>query len=303
MEASRFFEAFGLDGEGLIPLGKHDPFSNRARRYTRIKYAAMNDTISQISDFLKHFAPLELAEDWDNVGLLIGDSRRPVRRVMTCLTVTPETIVEGIERAVDLIVSHHPFPFQAIKKITTDTVGGQMLWDLMRHGIAVYSPHTAFDSAGRGINQSLAKMMGLTNVQPLKELPSVIENVGAGRMGDFEGIALNELLTRLKVELKLESLAYVGALEQPCRRVAVACGSGGSLLKTAIAAGCDTFVTGETTFHTCLEAKAENVALVLLGHYTSERFACENLAGELKKAFPDLEIWASELESDPINRL
>ena len=71
-------------------------------------------------------------------------------------------------------------------------------------------------------------------------------------------------------------------------------------MERAIELGCDTFVTGETSFHTCLEASARNVALVLLGHYASERFAVEALATRLAAEFVDTEVWASEKESDPL---
>ena len=84
------------------------------------------------------------------------------------------------------------------------------------------------------------------------------------------------------------------------KNIAVACGSGGSFLEKARRAKCDTFVTGEATFHTCLEAKANNISLILLGHYASERFAVENLADRLNQKFDECEVWASQQETDPM---
>ena len=85
------------------------------------------------------------------------------------------------------------------------------------------------------------------------------------------------------------------------KKVAVACGSGGSFLSDAIFSGCDTFVTGETQFHSCLEAQAAGVNLVLIGHYDSERFAVEDLADRLVAQFGGMKVWASAKESDPIS--
>ena len=83
-------------------------------------------------------------------------------------------------------------------------------------------------------------------------------------------------------------------------KVAVACGSGGSFLDAAKRKGCDALVTGEATFHTALDAKANSVALILVGHYASERFAVEDLAGHIKAEFDELEVWASQDECDPL---
>src|SRR5688572_13285580 len=117
--------------------------------------------------FLERFAPARLAEDWDNVGLLVGDRERSVTRVMTCLTITPISAQEAIDEQADVIVTHHPLPFRPLKRLTTDSVPGRLLWELIRAGIAIHSPHTAFDSAAAGINQRLAAGLGLTDIQPL----------------------------------------------------------------------------------------------------------------------------------------
>ena len=128
--------------------------------------------VADIIACLERLAPLSLAEEWDNVGLLTGDRRRDVRAILTCLTLTPDVAREAIERHADLVISHHPILFRAVKRITADTVEGQMLLDLMAAGIAVYSPHTAYDSAAAGINQQLAERLGLTQIEPLRKLPA-----------------------------------------------------------------------------------------------------------------------------------
>ena len=84
-------------------------------------------TVQQFCQFLEAFAPRRLAEDWDNVGLLIGDRNREASNVMTCLTITPESVAEAIAKDTDLIVAHHPLPFRPLKRITADFVNGAML--------------------------------------------------------------------------------------------------------------------------------------------------------------------------------
>ncbi len=124
-------------------------------------------TIQQVCEYLDDFAPPSLAEEWDNVGLLIGAAERPVRQLMTCLTITPASAAEAVARGVNLIVTHHPLPFRPLKRITNETVTGRLLLTLIESQIAVFSPHTAFDSACRGINQRLAEAMELANIEPL----------------------------------------------------------------------------------------------------------------------------------------
>lgn len=258
--------------------------------------------LQSVRAFLDDFAPPILAESWDNTGLLAGDPDMEVRCAMTCLTITPDTAAEAILRQADLIVSHHPLPFHPLQKLVTETTPGRLLWELLTHRIAIYSPHTSFDSAQYGINQSLAEGLGLIDTQPLIVPTDAPPGTGTGRMGRVVPVSsLREMADRLKCFLVLPGLQYVGPLEMPIERVAIACGAAGELLTSARRAGCHLLVLGETNLHTCLEAQATGVALLLAGHFASERFAVEDLADRIRARFADLEVWASSVERDPLN--
>ena len=112
-------------------------------------------TVAVLVDFLKQLAPLETAADWDNVGLLLGDRQAGVRKVMTCLSVTPESAGEAIAAKAQLIVTHHPVLFRPTQRLTRANAEGRMLLDLIGAGISVYSPHSAFDNTAGGINDAL----------------------------------------------------------------------------------------------------------------------------------------------------
>ena len=255
-------------------------------------------TVADIATFLERFAPPHLAADWDNVGLLVGDRTRAVQRVMTCLTITPASAAEAVESRAELIVAHHPLPFQPLKRLTGDTTAGRMLLELIGARIAVFSPHTAFDSAAGGINQRLAEGLGLRGIMPLVPDP---QGLGAGRCGWTEEPAtLGQMAGRVKELLAVERVQMVGDPEQTVRTVAVACGAAGELLAAAGRAGCDAMLLGEARFHACLEAEAAGIGLVLAGHFASERFALDGLARVLAQRFPQLEVWASRRERDPI---
>jgi dinuclear metal center YbgI/SA1388 family protein len=248
--------------------------------------------------FLEKLAPARLAEEWDNVGLLVGRRGQAVAKAMTCLTITPQSAAEAIEGGAGLVVTHHPLPFAALRRLTDETTAGRLILELAAAQAAVYSAHTAFDSAAEGINQRLAAGLGLRGIVPLA---LHAEGQGSGRWGWLaDPLGLAELASRLKTFLSLPRLQLVGRPDKPVRTVAVACGAAGELLDAARGNGCDAMVLGEARFHTCLDAEAAGIGLLLPGHFASERFAVECLAEVLARQFPDLQVWASHREQDPL---
>src|SRR5262245_38628776 len=163
-----------------------------------LRFCAMT-TVAELCVFLDDFAPPALAAEWDNVGLLVGDRAQKVERLMTCLTITPAAAAEAIRERVDLIVTHHPLPFKPLKRLTADQPAGRMLLDLIRAGVAIHSPHTAFDSAAAGINQQLAEGLGLKQIAPLEPAVNLPAGLGSGRFGALaQPTTLGQLAARLK---------------------------------------------------------------------------------------------------------
>ena len=261
------------------------------------------NNIGEICSYLQTIAPLELAESWDNVGLLVGRPNSRVRKVMTALTLVPDNVVEAIQGKADMVVVHHPLPFHALKRITTDTTPGRMLLDLIEAGIAVFSLHTAWDNTTGGINEQLASMLGLTEIEPLvpNKNPELLKRqLGSGRTGRLSQQAnLEDIAQALKISLAIDSVSIVGERTASAKKVGIVCGSGGSLISAARDKDCDLFVTGEATFHQCLEAQSYGISMLLLGHYASEKFALNQLGNLLSRHFPNLEVWGSQQESEP----
>lgn len=259
--------------------------------------------VEDVSAYLQSLAPLELAESWDNVGLLVGRHSAPVRNIMTALSLVPNNVVEAIEGKADLVVVHHPLPFQPLKRITTDSTPGRMLLDLIQAGIAVFSMHTAWDNTTAGINDQLAKLIGLNNTAPLipSKVPELLKRqLGSGRVGNLPQTSpLESVAQALQKGLNTTHLSIVGARTSPITRVGIVCGSGGSLISAVREKNCDLFVTGEATFHQCLEAQSYGISVVLLGHFASEKFAMDQLTNRLSQKFPELMVWGSRHESEP----
>ncbi|MFO1043833.1 MAG: Nif3-like dinuclear metal center hexameric protein [Planctomycetaceae bacterium] len=370
-------------------------------------------TIREICQFLNEVAPLAIAESWDNVGLLLGDNKSEVSVIVTCLTLTPDVVDEAVAAGAQMVVTHHPLLFKPVQKLTNSTSEGRSILKLLRSGIAVYSPHTAYDNAPTGINQQLAELFELSEIAPLRrsppeapfkivtyvprenveqvrrgiwdagagvignyrdcsfnvdgigtffgeesthpavgqsgrleqvaetrievvcranrldaalaalrkahpyeepaidvfpiqQLPGMtgVETGGAGRFGRLpRPMSLEELNHLVSERLRQPKLQFVGKLDSRIEFLGVACGAAGEYLRDAHRAGCQAFLTGETRFHSCLEARDLEIAIILPGHYATERPAMEELARRLTQRFANVAAVASRVETDPVQSL
>jgi len=266
------------------------------QRIERFSMACIED----VCQVLNELAPLSTAESWDNVGLLLGRRERTVSRLMTCLTLTPAVAQESVARNVELIVTHHPVLFRGAKAIISDTIEGKLLLDLIEAGVAVYSAHTAFDNAERGINEWLGKSLGLTSVEPLRPFADGVAG-GAGRKGVFEvAISRQEFLQKLATVVGAAYLEVAWHGPGLVKSVGLACGSAVEYLDDAINSGCETFVTGEARFHSAVECQSRQINLVLTGHFASERPAVMILAKLLAERLPGVDCFASDGDRDPL---
>jgi dinuclear metal center YbgI/SA1388 family protein len=262
------------------------------------------EQLDQVLLFLQEVAPLQLAHSWDNVGLLVGSRCRSIRSVMTCLTVTDAVVDEAISRQVDLIVAHHPIPFRPIPRLTDENQTGSLLLKLCENRIAVYSPHTAWDNAQQGINQQLAEILELEQVEPLlidgKVIAGRVGQIATRRssLGQANTASLDDVISRLKGRLPGSLIKTNRSASTPVTRVAIVCGSGGSFVRMAYEAQADVLVTGEATYHQVLEASHYEMAILEIGHFSSERFAMAILGRMLGDKFPELQVFTSEFETD-----
>jgi dinuclear metal center YbgI/SA1388 family protein len=179
---------------------------------------------------LERIAPGRLAAEWDAVGLLVAPRDAAVRRVLTCLTLTPEVAAEAVRERIDLVVTHHPLPFRPIGRLTPETGTGRVLLALVGAGCGIWSSHTAWDSAAGGINDQLAALAGLAEARPIT--PDAVDPaVGFGRVGSAAAdVSVAGLAKRLADPLGATGVQIVGDRDRPAGRVGIVCGSGGDLV-------------------------------------------------------------------------
>lgn len=253
--------------------------------------------LKTLLEHLQRIAPLHLAADWDNVGLLVGRPDAEVERVMTALDVTRSVLQQAIELRIDLLITHHPAIFRPIKRLVEP--GADLLLTAIENRIAIYSPHTAWDDCEGGINDQLARVLALEHIAPFRPVRAG-SPLTSGRMGTLPApLKLQQVRQILSSSIDGVRWRANAPLETSISKIAILCGSGGSVIDEAIAAGCDCLLTGEATYHQALQAKAAGVVLAMIGHFASERFSMVALAQRLASELPDLSV-APAAESDII---
>lgn len=128
--------------------------------------------LSRLCDQLQHIAPLALAEDWDNVGLLAGDPEQNIKQVLFTIDLTSAVLAEAKQKKVNLIVAYHPPLFEPMKKVLPGRGPSPHLYEVIRNRMAIYSLHTALDAVAGGINDVLAEIVGIADGQPLEATPT-----------------------------------------------------------------------------------------------------------------------------------
>lgn len=254
-------------------------------------------TVLEIEQALFELAPKELAMDWDNVGLLVGSPDREVSRVLVALDITQGVVEEAVRKRCQLIAAHHPvmncrwLPVQTLRE---DTPQGRLLRRMVREDLAGICMHTNLDAAEGGVNDALARTLEVIDPGPLTP-----EHIGrVGRLADGP-VSLAEFVRRVASRLHCGGVRYADA-GRPVSRVAVGGGACGDYVDLAVAAGCDTFVTADLSYHQFLDAGPKGINLIDAGHFPTENVVCPVIAAELRKRFPELYIEKSDSHREVI---
>jgi len=277
----------------------------------------MGATVAEIIEIMNQLAPPLLAEEWDNVGLQIGDSRQSVRRIWVALDPSPEVVKAACQKNVDLLITHHPLIFRPLKSIDFDTPGGSIIQMAAHHQMAIFSAHTNLDIVRNGVNDVLAQQLGLRNLSVLhpvqvgertkEEVAPLTDSeaeYGIGRIGSLaKAGSLKSLVSTVKKKLELDFIKVAGNLEMKVKRVAVCSGSGSSLMQAFLASKAQAYISGDIHYHDAREAEIANRGIIDIGHFPSEHLMIDALAQQLKsiisRAGIKAEIMACTIEKDP----
>lgn len=251
-------------------------------------------TVEEISAALFELAPRHLAEDWDNVGLLVGEAKREVGKVLVSLDVDEHVAREAAGVGAQMIVCHHPVIFRPENTLTDQTPQGRTLLTLAQNRISVFSAHTNLDNAPGGLTDVFAKTLGL-------DVEGVIEPFdggnGCGRVCKAD-TTLSALAARCGACFDLPALRYAGDGNKKVRRVALCNGGGKSLLKFLPDLCVDAYISGDIGYNDVLDLVNWGIGYIEIGHYNAEIACCGLFTDFLQSRFPQLKIVASKANND-----
>ena len=227
--------------------------------------------IREVVDALERFAPLPLQESFDNAGLQTGLTEVEVSGALLCLDVTEKVVDEAIALGCNLIVSHHPLIFHALKRISDENDVQRTVMKAISNKITVVSMHTNMDNARGGVNFKIAEKLSMQNCSFFAEKQVDGIECGSGVVGILpEPLAADDFIVTLKSVFDVECVQCNQLLRRPIRKVAVCGGAGSFLLDSAIKIGADAFLTGEMHYHEYF-GREQQIQIAVIGHYQSEQ--------------------------------
>lgn len=266
----------------------------------------MSVKIKEIINYMEKYAPSSFAEDWDNVGLMVGNPENSVQNVIAALDVSDAVIDEAINKNASLIITHHPLIFKSLKNITSSTSLGARIMKLIKNDIAVFSAHTNLDIARGGTNDTFAKLLNLSNIENLCE--PVLDNEGLGKIGCLnEPVKFIDLIDLVKKILGITHLVVSGDKNKVIKKVGIGTGkcSGFDYMMLAKEKGCDAYITGDIGYHDAQVANDLNLCIIDATHYASEVLVvpvlCSYLNNCAEKDGLDFNCFVSEVDGQTLN--
>lgn len=243
--------------------------------------------IKDVISTIENFAPLSWQENYDNSGLTLGNIENECSGTYVCLDLSEEIIENAIKSNCNLIISHHPILFKAIKNIDYTSTLGKIIVKSIKNDIVIYAAHTNMDNALNGVNGILAQKIGLVNIIPLSN-GSDFEHenwLGGGAIGELKKpMKKEDFFNHLKKVLNLTQIRYNSTPIEQIKNVAICGGSGSFLIPYAIKSKVDIFITGEIKYHDLLD-NDKSILLAEIGHYESEQFIKERIIAVLSEKF------------------
>ena len=244
----------------------------------------------EIIEKLETLSPPSYAEEWDNIGLLVGRRDKEVRRIYIALDATDDVIEDAIRVQADMLLTHHPMIFHKINRVNTDDFIGKRICHLIRSDMVYYAMHTNFDV--KGMADAAAQRIGLQNAEVLDvTYDDGVTKEGCGRIGQLpHRMTLGECAQLVKKCYQVPNVRVYGELDSPVMDAAIMPGSGGSFLQNALQADADVMITGDIDHHEAIDAMAQGISIIDAGHYGIEKLFIPYMEDYLKQNLPGIEL-------------
>lgn len=262
--------------------------------------------LAQLTATFEKLWPLSGAEEWDAPGLVTGNQKQRVSRVLLSVDVTSEIVDEALDGEFDLVLAHHPYLLRGVNTLQESNAKGATLSKAIRGGLAIYAAHTNADVVATGVSQVMAESFGIQDAKPL--VPSTDVNVGHGRVGELAApIKLGDFARLIAKVLPSTAtgVRVAGDFDMEIQRVAVCGGAGDSFISAAMLAEADVYVTSDLRHHPVQDAREQanlsggTPAIIDVAHWASEWLWLEVAADQLAKLFPNVQFVVSQIRTDP----
>ena len=258
--------------------------------------------IKQITDIIERYASLEWQESYDNAGLIVGRPDDEVHKALLAVDVTEEVLDEAEAEGCDIVLTHHPIVFHALKRFNSADPVQRCVERAIRSRIALYACHTNLDSAPGGMSWQLAGMLGVGRLEVLQPT-GVGEGVGFGVVGELpETVDTVEFMRFIQRQLEVKVIRHSDIASCGVRRVAVCTGAGASLIGEARRAGADLYVTADLKYNDFM-APDKALTVADIGHFESEYCAIQILFDILSKNLCTFAVRKSGCSRNPVNYL
>lgn len=237
-------------------------------------------TVNDIINMIEEVAPLSLAAEYDNSGMVVETHNGEVGGIVVALDMTDGVIDTAVRECANLIVTHHPIIFSPIKKLRLDDYTTSLVMKAVKNGITVYSAHTNFDNCIGGITDAIMNALGVSESESL-------EADGTGRVGNTKKRKLKDIVKELSDFTGEKTLRVSGDEERYIGRIAVINGAGGrdeSIVDVLKKKEVELFITGETKHSLALSLKANKIAFIDVEHYSAEKIFVELMSAVLEKS-------------------
>lgn len=257
--------------------------------------------VKDLTSVIENHAPLSLQESYDNAGLICGSPDNEVSSVLLCTDVTEAVIEEAIAGNFNLIISHHPLSIQPLKNLLPDNWIKRCLIRAVKNDLNIYAAHTNMDAVLNGVSGRMADKLELTNREILEK--NTDPATGFGIIGELEQpVDAREFLERIKTIFHCGAIRHSALCKPQVKRIAVCGGSGAFLIRQAIHAGADLYVTGDIKYHDFFNAE-NRIILADIGHYESEQYTKEIFYELVTKKISKFAVQFSKVNTNPINYL
>lgn len=246
--------------------------------------------LKEVMQLLEELAPVSYAEDWDNVGLLVGDEQKEIRRIMLAVDPTENVIDQAVAMHADLLLTHHPLIFNGVKRVTAKDFVGRRILKLCQADICLYAMHTNFDVMGMA--DAAADEMHLKNSEVLDvTYEDEISKEGIGRIGYLEReMTLRECAEICKQSFLIDHVRVYGSFNETVERVAVVPGSGKDFIPVAIEKGADVLITGDIGHHNGIDAMEQGLSVIDAGHYGLEKIFVPYMETAILRELPQMKV-------------